>query len=572
MFAETAYGLSDASRQAGKKVEPAIRSEDMDGEDAGEGSSKDDLRGADATNGFARTGQAVVDGAEEDATDEQGRALFDRLKEAVASLREHPGYFHSIAALRKLVRHYAKLYYTSYAEEASSSGAQQEEDEEEEEEEWETDEEVKQTMQSYWAWLRGFGDTRQWDILEARFRELVKHADNNKKFEHLLSDVGNGLLELLTDSEFFDSVPERVNELTEKFKEDGATEVSDLRRDMSAFLTQLKRTLRAASQDRAVAHLTDASKKLYYDVSGCFGSGRSYLAADLVHAIIPRLVRAIRYVPIPRLEILSKEVDLLVENLVFEPAHLLNLSSFLPPRTVITTRNDIDIVRTHSKRVETDITSTATVTVAGLNFSASNFGFWANVHAGPFFRFQDEGVASFHLDRRGIDITLDIEIARDRLEQVFRLRGVRVCIHKLSYKVHRSKHRFFLWLLKPFLKQLLRRVLERQIAERLVAAAFSLNRELVFARERLRATRVASPPDLSTFVRAVLARGTGLSAADESKESVFDGIYAPGSLAKLWDEGVDPSEVDVRRGDQAHGRGPTWRNSVFDITPSPSVL
>lgn len=114
--------------------------------------------------------------------------------------------------------------------------------------------------------------------------------------------------------------------------------------------------------------------------------------------------------------------------------------------------------------------------------------------------------------------------------------------------------------------------MERQIAERIVDAAYWVNRELVFARERLRAARVASPPDLTTFVRAVLARGTGRNASNGqiNAEDVFHGIYTPASSVKRYEsDAVDRSEVDVRQGDEAHGRGRTWRNAVFDITSAP---
>jgi hypothetical protein len=152
------------------------------------------------------------------------------------------------------------------------------------------------------------------------------------------------------------------------------------------------------------------------------------------------------------------------------------------------------------------------------------------------------------------------------------LRGVRVCIHKLDYTVKRSKWRFLLWLTKPFLKHLVRRVLEKKIAEEIVAATFALNRELVFARERLRAARIANPQDLVTFVRAVLAR---LKPADSDVETrigveplskgAFKGVYAPGSIVKTWHEEATRAQEAIEDGDETQGLGHTWHNDIFNV-------
>ena len=416
IFADTSFAVSEVSRQAGKEAEPstqewdATQSQDVDKDNA---PSKEDLgqeaaKVADtSSNGLKHTGQAVAGSIKENLTGQRRKAIFARLKEAVITLRQRPDYFDSITALGELAKRYLKSY--SIAIQGPSV----------DQEDPEVHEELKQIAQSLWTLLKIFGDSTEWEILETRFNGLLKYAGDDDKFNKLLSDVGSALLELLTNPDFFDSAPEKVDELTQKSKE-SASEESRLLRDADAFLAQAKRTLQALSEDRIVTQLANASKKLYEDVSDSLGNRHSYLLADIANIIIPRLLRSVQYVPITRLGIVSREIDLLVENLVFEPAHRFSMSSFVPDRTLITTRNDIDIVRKHSKRVETDITTTTTVTVLGLNASASEFGYWANVHAGPIF-FKDEGLASFHLDRRGIDITLDVEITRDRIEQTFRL-------------------------------------------------------------------------------------------------------------------------------------------------------
>jgi hypothetical protein len=201
---------------------------------------------------------------------------------------------------------------------------------------------------------------------------------------------------------------------------------------------------------------------------------------------------------------------------------------------------------------------------------ADEVGFWLRAHSG-LLRLADEGIASFRLDERGVDIHIDVEIGRDRLETVVGLKAVQVHVHKLDYVVRKSKLRWFAWLLKPLLRPVLRKTMEKKLAEVIADAIHAANREVVFARERLRATRISDPDDLGTFVKAVMARLTPPDDPDlhlrmgleQPGKGVFKGVYAPGSIVKLWNE--EALRASERVEDYSNDG---WRNDIFDaFTP-----
>lgn len=219
------------------------------------------------------------------------------------------------------------------------------------------------------------------------------------------------------------------------------------------------------------------------------------------------------------------------------------------------------------------MTNIVTVSMYGLNVSAKEFGYWIRVHCPPFMPYiGDEGFASFILDERGIDISLDIEVGRERLEQIIQLRAVRVTILKLEYTISRGTWAGLLWLLKPFLKHMVRRILEKKIAEQIVALFHVVNRELIFARERLRAARISNPADLITFVDAVRSRMSAKTdpdfyariGIDAHRKGVFQDVYAPGSLVKMMREEQRRTEEAIDTGAQPE---PSWRNRIFDYVP-----
>ncbi|GAB1218379.1 hypothetical protein ATERTT37_007633 [Aspergillus terreus] len=569
IFSDTAFSLSKTTQQVGEEIRPsqeevtAVQGANADSDRAptGEQLREEVNHVAEAAeDGVARTGQEAIESVKEHFGEREQETLLHRLKQTVLNLRDRTDYSDSVATLAQLVQRHARAYANAAADVVETA-----------EEEVDINEDLKQAMQHFWALLQSFGDRGAWKLLEQKFHQVMRHANKDPEFDELMSEIGASVQEMMTDPAFYDSANEKIKELGEKSKQVGME--SDLRQDMDAFLAQAKRAIRTIPEDKAVSKLIDATNKIYRDAREAYSDRKGQLPADVCEVFFPLVLRSIQYIPIPRLEVSAPELDLLLENLILEPGHTVNFSSFLPYRMHLTTRNEIDVVKKHSKRTVTDLKTNFTVSVMGLNVSASEFGYWIRAHPNPLFRFNDEGIASFYLDRRGIDIALDVEVGRERLEQIFTLRGVRVRINKLNYKVKSSRWKWLLWLAKPFLKHLVRRVLEKKIAQNIVDAAFVLNRELVFARERLRAARIANPHDLFSFVRAVLARLT--PAPNEDIEArigieppgtgVFQGVYAPGSLVKVWHEEATRAQEAIEEGDESGGLGRTWRNDIFDV-------
>jgi len=208
-----------------------------------------------------------------------------------------------------------------------------------------------------------------------------------------------------------------------------------------------------------------------------------------------------------------------------------------------------------------------TIKIDGLSLKADDIGFWLRAHSG-ILRLADEGIASFELDERGIDIHLDVEIGKEKLEKILSLKAVRVHVHKLTYSMRKSKFSFFGWLLKPLLKPIIRKVMEKQLANAIADGIHAANRELLFARERLRATQISNPDDIKTFFKAIVSRLTPEEDPDlytrvgvaQPGKGVFKGVYAPGSVVKLWNEEAARAGERVEDYDQGG-----WRNEVFDV-------
>lgn len=574
IYSQSASSVSAAAERVAEKVEPSEPQKQPTGQEEPNGEQEEAPSTADLRQETGRIAEVtkkelgkgvsdVAKDAEETMTEDQKQSLVKRVKQTVENLRNKENYTDSAATVSQIAQRYASIYYRAMC--APVDAAQ---------EDVEANDELKSAIEKCWEFLSSFGDRMEWQRLQEKCHKLLDEYRENPEFKDSIGNLGNSLYSMLTDPEFYDSADNAVDRLKEKLKE--AEPIP--REDMDAFLRQLKQTFQSVSNDEGIARLTTATKKLGDDLITSYHDKNTRLPADALHIFLPLFIRSIQYIPIPRLEVSVPEMDLLLENVIIEPGHTVHCSSFLPYRVLLSTQNSLELRKTHSKETTTSMVNIVTVTMNGLSVSANEFGYWARVHALPYMpTVGDQGIASFALDQRGIDISLDFEIGREHLEQILVLRAVRVEIHKLDYTISDSRWKFLWWIVKPFLKHMVRRVLEKKIAEQIVATAHALNRELVFARERLRAARIADPESLVNFVKAILSRlspkpdpdlYTRVGVDAPHGEGIFKDVYTPASLMKIWHEEGETADDTITAGDESGGVGRTWKNSIFDIRPS----
>jgi hypothetical protein len=565
VFADTANTLSNVAEDAAKQIEPSSEESEIVKNPGSEQVPPPTARdlgtevaqiGDVVAKGIIKTGEEAGASLRENVTGDQKDALLFRLKAAVTKLRKRNDYSDSVSTISLLIKKYAKVY--SHAADKTIGTLQEDVD---------TNEEFDRAITKGWALLSSFGDKDAWKELEQRFNKVVEHSKKDPEFETLMEDLAASIQKMLTEPDFFDSIGNKVDVFKEKSKDVGTE--SSLPQDIEKFIQQARVTFDSVLNDQDVSKLLKTSLRIWSILSPVNATTNSELFTDTYAVFIPLLIQAIQYIPIPRLEVSVPEIDLLLENLILEPGRTINNSSFLPFKLNIETYNDLTIQKARMRTIST-LTTLVAINIQGMSIRADEVGFWLRAHKG-LFRLADEGIASFELDDRGIDIAIDVEVGRERLEKILSLRNVRVKIHHLSYTLRKSKFAYLAWIFKPLLRPIIRKVLERQISTAISDALRAANRELLYARERLRATRISDPKDVRTFIKAIVTRLTpeedpdiyanvGITGASNVRGNVFAGIYAPGSVVKLWNE--EAAQAGERVDDNAT-QG--WRNEIFDV-------
>ena len=565
IYADTANKLSTVAEDAAHQIEPSepeLQALKKPGSEQGPAPTTDTLV-AEATevtdsivSGIKATGQEARSSVKDKLSQDEKETLLFRLRAAVTKLRKRTDYSDSVSVIGLLIKRYAKVYSRAVD---NTIGSMQDD--------IETNEDLDRAMINGCSFMSSFGDKNAWAELETRWNKVLEHSQKDQEFENLLEGLAASVQNMLTDPNFFTSAAGKLDEPKEKSTESGTQ--SPLRQDIKRLVQQSRITYESVINDKDVSNILKSTMRVWNILSPVHNATNAELLIDTYSVFIPLLIQAIQYIPIPRLEVSAPEIDLLLENLILEPGRTINHTSFLPFKMNINTNNDLTIRKARHRTVSR-LSTMVTVDIQGLSIRADEVGFWLRAHKG-LLRLADEGIASFELDDRGIDVAIDFEVGKNRLEKILSLKKVKVKIHHLSYTLRRSRFSCLAWILKPFLRPLIRKILERQLSTAIEDGLHAANRELLYARERLRATRISDPGDLRTFAKAIMARLTptddpdlyanvGVTGGATEGGNIFTGVYAPGSVVKLWQE--EAQQAGERVEDNEIGG---WRNEIFDL-------
>lgn len=155
---------------------------------------------------------------------------------------------------------------------------------------------------------------------------LYKHVRDDERIQQIWSEFETLFERSINDpgyvtsnraSRQFDSLYDRSREVVESN--------ADWKRDANAFADEARKLLDNAANDRALEAVGDAFEdlgdalsefgKTGYNLVGVDGGD---LWKDVSTVFLPRILGALKQVPMPRVEFTSEDVDLIVDNVNFE--------------------------------------------------------------------------------------------------------------------------------------------------------------------------------------------------------------------------------------------------------------
>ncbi|KAF8417480.1 hypothetical protein EV426DRAFT_578110 [Tirmania nivea] len=317
------------------------------------------------------------------------------------------------------------------------------------------------------------------------------------------------------------------------------------------------------------------------------------------YALLPKLLSRLPCVPIPRLEILSPSVDLLMENLIVTP--IPDGSSLLPSRVQIKTNTNLNLTDTNPNAVSTTIT---TVYIGNLTpLTAQRVGYILRLHLTRFLpTITSRGLISLTLPK-GISFVVTHNPFPPKNSPKIK---VRVTIPELTYSVVDSTGcGGVMTIFRPLLSPIIRALAEARIEEVIAEVVEDLEKEISLAKERVRGIKAVGLTGWGEVVRAVwvglgesvfggagagadsdgggeddaddddVEISLGISAArrntkskpkgDGKERKGWEGVYAPGSVVGLWEEEQRREREKKLQMYRERWWDEGWRSEVFGL-------
>ena len=309
-----------------------------------------------------------------------------------------------------------------------------------------------------------------------------------------------------------------------------------LKSNARGVLDEVRAIMSGLAEDREVSRVVRAIRRLEEDVAdfgvtGAVAATDMSIAAtdmsmrkwsqlkqelwnDVISWLLPRVLRVILAIPLPRVELKSDALDLVVDRLT------LSSPSFIPDHIRITNYscvvlNASDATPDGSYRFAS--TTRSNIAIDGLRFSARQLAYYVNARGPIYTGWLDNGLLTIDVGQQlavseGIKVEVELEFSSHSWNpaegnNLFKVLEVKVDVPGLKFTFDDTRHWIFNRIILqplagPIIRKLLCFILSAQIRNGLV----NLNRSLIGIQDTAIAASCGASPSLWDYLSALLTQ------------------------------------------------------------------
>ncbi|GAA6030366.1 hypothetical protein JCM8097_009074 [Rhodosporidiobolus ruineniae] len=202
---------------------------------------------------------------------------------------------------------------------------------------------------------------------------------------------------------------------------------------------------------------------------------KPHLWEDIRRVILPGLFQQLGYIPIPRAEYSSNEVDLVIENLTLETANLLPNIFEIEARNYwkLSPYDNLGDVSKHS----------FWISFSQIQCDLKDVAFYVNKKSG-FPKMKDSGYADVFLGGKGLSGKIHVE-STGKKHHAFKVIETKIKIDKLKFAVRESKHSTLINFLRPLATGVIKGAISKALEAAIRAALEQADQQISDINERL---------------------------------------------------------------------------------------
>ncbi|KAJ3775469.1 hypothetical protein FB446DRAFT_786011 [Lentinula raphanica] len=321
------------------------------------------------------------------------------------------------------------------------------------------------------------------------------------------------------------------------------------------------------------------TKDLLFDSDGKL-TFKPELWNDVRSTIAPGLIQRIGLVPIPRIEYTDDSLDLVLENLT------LSAQNLFPNLVEVEVRNWARFgsgTVTGKKDTSKDTTTnkhSLHLHLSQIQTDMRDVAFYFRKKSGlP--KLKDSGLADVLLGGDGLSATVHLESSSDPTT-LYDIKNIAVKVDTLKFAIRDSKHDLLYKTLRPLATGLIKKQIQKAVADAMRTGLEWLGEELVAVRDRMNEAREGASEDeevgrFKAMQEAFKRRkdDTASTVSRSGSNSQFkvvsnkrNSLLASTGHPSGWVNRVDEKEKTIHQlpaGERGTSNGDTWRSKAFDI-------
>ncbi|SPO23096.1 uncharacterized protein UTRI_01774 [Ustilago trichophora] len=363
-------------------------------------------------------------------------------------------------------------------------------------------------------------------------KELRDFIDDVKSFiDRALNE--DGFIQTNRSNRMASDLYDRAQRLFNATGKEANKQLSKLRGDFGDSLDEMSNFVHGLEDDAELRELAQRFEKLgsdinFIDFQRIFGSGSQGfvhlftdlrdsaggLVRDTVEVFVPRLINEIKSIPFPRIEFISPEADVVIDDLSLTAS----TASFVPDRVRIINRNDLTLDQRRSS-FGSNFDASLYLEIEGLRVKAADVAYYINKKTG-WIGWEDYGFLDLDLGGRdGTSFVVKLENAdEDDAESFYKVKRVSVDMSSFKVKVRQTKHWFLNFFIMPFVRPVLRKVFQQLLEEQIKSWLQNQDRSLWAAQQRAKV--------INSYSKTAIKSGQGIST-----KAYLKAIFAPESDA-----------------------------------------
>jgi hypothetical protein len=292
------------------------------------------------------------------------------------------------------------------------------------------------------------------------------------------------------------------------------------------------------------------------------------LWTDIRKTILPMLIDRVGYVPIPRVEYTDNQVDLVIENLTLSGRNLFPNSVSLEAHNYVKFSPYNAISDEHHHEF--------TLTFAQIQADMRDVAFYFTNK--KTFKISDSGLADVVLGGKGLSATVHLSSAEKDKSSVFHVKNVKVDVDTLKFSIRDSKHDTLYKMLKPLATGLVKKQIQKAVADAIRTGLEYVDGQLVTVRDRMAEAKASDDQSRRDALRDLFnSKKADAQSTAGSVKSKADARNSQFKLVGNKRNSILPAHGNpagwvnrTTEREEAALEGEKWRSDAFNVVPGTS--